>query len=478
MAIEEHDFTFPCDTIGRKNLLIHDIKPLDWSDLPEIAACLVKPGLPNASELKSSGLTVRPHVCTDEPALLRCLHHQYPLFKMVSGIVAVENIYVEHVKPLILVADEETVIYQHSSSKTRDLVILDYCCGGFGGWAMAAEMLRVWHEVPIMKTIGVDFDHRALQNWVAHNSASYVETLQVPWAAFQLIPGNLGVVADVNSRHWRQGVMSINPNVWCISAPCVSWSGAGKLTGFYSPDGIVLFLALGMARMARPRVLLFEQVKHFEQHDHFPLFIRLITWAGYRLLYQKVHEAGDHGPMHRPRWLGFAVDLLSADDYDLSRYHPNWLGPMNLSPLHFGCDWQLHELIKKEVRVAPNVLSKYFDHKLAPAIMKGRLSQKRSTKWTQQMPVLMANYGSQHLLDERTLKSKGLYGHFLEEIHPQNHSASFLRWWHPIELAVMFFPFRKVTIPKDLRLSWKILGNAIASNHAIFALAHHVASHA
>ena len=96
MAIEEHDFAFPCDNIGRKNLLIHDIKPLDWSDVPEIAVCLVKPGLANASDLQSSGLKVRPHECTSEPAILRCMHHQYPLFKMVSGIVALENIYVEH----------------------------------------------------------------------------------------------------------------------------------------------------------------------------------------------------------------------------------------------------------------------------------------------------------------------------------------------------------------------------------------------
>lgn len=470
LAIEEHDFSFPCDSIGRKNVLVHGVKPLDWSDIPEVAASLVKPGLSNASDLRSFGLMVRPHECTEDPVIIRCLHQQYPLFNMVSGIVALENIYVEHLRPLILVADEETVIYQHSSSKTNELVIFDYCCGGFGGWTTAVEMLRIWHDIPIGKTIGVDFDHRALQNWSITHEASYVETLQIPWPSLQSIRGNIGIVADVNSRHWRQAVMSLRPNVWCISAPCVSWSGAGKLTGFHSADGIVLLIGIGLARMARPRLLLFEQVKHFEQHDHYPLFIRLITWAGYKLLYRKVHEAGDHGPMLRPRWLGFAVDMLSSDDYDLSKYHPNWLGPMSFSPLSFGCDLHLDELQKKGVKVAPNVLAKYFDHKFAPAVMKGKLSQKRSSKWIQQMPVLMANYGSQHLLDESTLKSKGLYGHFLEEACHLNQSASYLRWWHPIELAIMFFPFRFLSLPQDLKSSWKILGNAIASNHAIFAL--------
>ena len=471
LAIEEHDFMYPCDSVGRRNILIHDIKPLNWSEIPEVSASLVKPGLSNASELRSFGLMVRPHELREDPVIIRCLHQQFPLFDNCSGIVALENVFVEHIRPLILVADEETVIYQHSSGKSNELVVFDYCCGGFGGWAMATKMLQCWHNLPILKTIGIDFDHRALQNWATTHEASYVETLQIPWASFQMIKGNIGLVADVNSRHWRQAVMAMSPNIWCISAPCISWSGAGKLSGFHSSDGIVLLIGLGMARMARPRILLIEQVKHFEQHDHYPLFIRLITWAGYKLIYRKVHEAGDHGPMLRPRWLGFAVDLLSSDDFDMSKYHPDWLGPMNLHPFNFGCDWRLEENFLKGVKVGPNVLAKYFDHKLAPSVMKGRLSQKRSSKWNQQMPVLMANYGSQHLLDEGTLKSKGLYGHFLEENCRLNHCASYLRWWHPIELAVMFFPFRYLTIPQDLKLSWKILGNAIASNHAIFALA-------
>ena len=471
LAIEEHDFSFPCDTPGRKNVLIHDVKPLDWSDIPQIAACLVKPGLSNASDLCTFNLAVRPHECTDHPALIRCQPQQYQLFNKVPGIMALENIYVEHIHPLILAADEETVIYQHSSSKSNEIVVLDYCCGGFGGWAAATHMIQEWYGIPIMKTIGVDFDNRALQNWVITHAASYVETMQIPWASFKMIPGNIGLVADVNSRHWRQPVMALSPNVWCISAPCVSWSGAGKCTGFHSQDGIVLLIGLGLARMARPRILLLEQVKHFEQHEHFPLFIRLISWAGYRLLYQKVHEAGDHGPMMRPRWLGFAVDLLSSDDYNMEKYHPSWLGPMHFNPLHFGCNWELDEQQKKTVKVAPNILAKYFDHKLAPAIMKGKLSQKRSTKWTQQMPVLMANYGFQHLLDEDSLKLRGLFGHFLEDKIQDQQNAGYLRWWHPLELALMFFPFHHLSIPHDLRLSWKILGNAIASNHAIFGLA-------
>ena len=87
LAIEDHDFSYPCDSLGRKNILIHDIKPLDWSDIPEIAACLVKPGLSNAAELNTFSLAVRPHECTDESIIIRCQHQQYPLFRLVTQSV-------------------------------------------------------------------------------------------------------------------------------------------------------------------------------------------------------------------------------------------------------------------------------------------------------------------------------------------------------------------------------------------------------
>ena len=125
LAIEEHDFMHPCDSVGRRNILMHDIEPLDWSEIPEVSASLVKPGLSNASELRSFGLMVRPHELREDPVIIRCLHQQYPLFDNCHGIVALENVFVEHIRPLILVADEETVIYQHSSSKSNELVVFD-----------------------------------------------------------------------------------------------------------------------------------------------------------------------------------------------------------------------------------------------------------------------------------------------------------------------------------------------------------------
>ncbi len=470
-GIEDFDFAYPIDKTGRRNVLIHKPIFLEWADIPEVSALLVQPGLPNASVFSSFDLKHQPHVKSSEPVLIRCLSNQIRLFDAENDIIAIESAYVEHIKPLILVADEETVIYNHVSRKVHEVTVLELCSGGFGGWTVATEMLKAWFNINLKRVIGIDMDHGAMQNWCASHRAHYIETQMVPWEVFQILEGNVGIVADINSHHWRQGIMKLDPECWCISAPCISWSGAGSESGFNSIDGLVLLEALGMARMARPRILLLEQVRNFENHSHYSTFVRLITWAGFRLIYQKVHDASDHSPMIRPRWIGLAVDMYSKHDYNMGDYHPNWLGPQNLTPASFGCNWQLSDDMKKLVQIAPNVLQKYFNPKLAPSIMKGCLSKKRSTNWSQVMPVLMAHYGSQHTLHEKALESKGLYGHFLEEPSSMNPACSFLRWWHPLELCLMFFPHDIISIPKDLRKAWKYLGNAIASNHAIFALA-------
>ncbi len=308
-AIEDFDLVYPCDKIGHRNLLIHKPHPIEWADLPEVSAFLVKPGLPNASALFSFDLKHEKHQKTSEPVLIRCLANQLPLFEDDLNVLAIQSAYVEHVKPLILVADEETVMYRQGSSKVSEVSTLDFCSGGFGGWTMAAGMLKEWYDMKLKRVIGIDIDHGAMQNCCASHQAHYIETQMLPWEAFQILEGNVGIVADTFSHHWRQGIMKLNPECWCISAPCISWSGAGNESGFNSNDGLVLMEALGTARLARPRIVLLEQVRNFENHKHYPTFIRLITWAGFRLISQKVHEAADHCPMFRPRWIGLAVDI-------------------------------------------------------------------------------------------------------------------------------------------------------------------------
>ena len=135
----------------------------------------------------------------------------------------------------------------------KEITMLDLCAGGFGGWSTAMENLACDFEVPMKKNIVID-DHSAMQYWALNHSASHFET-----QALHKLPGNIAIVGDLQSNHWRQAVFHQRPQVTTISAPCISRSGAGKEQGFHAEGGIVLLTVLGLVRFSRPwaRVVLF-----------------------------------------------------------------------------------------------------------------------------------------------------------------------------------------------------------------------------
>lgn len=454
----------------RQNILIHSPIPQS-DDFPKIEAKLVLSGLPNFADRDSFRYLIKPNQKTETPITLWCMSYQRELLQQTDGIIALGSVFVIEDNPIQLQADETTVIYNHSSRTSQRTSFLDVCAGGFGGWTTAVEMLRHHNKVPFDKLIGVDFDQAAMQQWCLNHDAAYFETSScIPWLTTKHIDCNIGIVADIQESGWRQSVFVHDPHVWGISAPCISWSGAGEESGFFSPGGMTLLTAIGVARLARPRALLFEQVRNFENHHHYPLFVKMIVWAGYKLIFSKVIEASDVLPMKRPRWIGIALDVLSDHDYEMQLFQPLWLENQNLHPSAYGCDWNLPDSMKQDMKVQANVLMQYFDPKLAPKSMKGQLSKQRSTTKTEIMPVLMASYGSQHRINPVLLKKKGLYGHFVAEPSENNPACKFLRWWHPIELGLMFGPFEKLFLRKPKGMAWQHLGNAITTPHALFAI--------
>ena len=468
MDFEIHS-DFKCN--HRQNILIQDAYVTHWADISILEANIVESGLPKASVVDTFDLIIRPHRTSDQKVTIQCVSDKLPIFQLAKGTVALEAVHVQSEDPLVICVDHETTIYPHGSAMVREITMLELCAGSFGGWSTAMENLAYDFQVPLKKIIGIDYDHLAMQFWALNHSASYIETQQIAWQALHNLPGNVAIVGDLQANHWRQAVFHQHPEVVTISAPCISWSGAGAEQGFFAEGGMVLLTAIGLMRFSRPRVVLFEQVKNFAGHSHFPKFMRLVTWAGYRMVYHKCLEAKDHVPMSRPRWIGIAMDELSHDHFDMAKFIPSWLGPQLFHPQSFGCDWNLPETVKQTVRVPYDVLQKYFDRKYAPSCMKGSLAKHRSTGWDEPMTVLMASYGTQHKFGQPQLQSKGLYGHFLRERFVDNPAASRLRWWHPLELVLMFVPYRKVFLHHDNVEAWKHLGNAITVTHGIFALA-------
>lgn len=271
----------------RQNILIHN-PVLQPGDFPRFDARLVSSGLPKFEDLETFDLKIQPNHVSEKPVALWCLSQQKTLLANATGVVALGAVFVLQEDPIQLQADESTIIYNHSSRRTRDTCFFDVCAGGFGGWSTAAKMMIHHNHIPFKKLIGVDIDQAAMQQWCINHEAAYMDTsVCIPWPSAVACDCNIGIVADIQDSCWRQSVFVHDPNVWAISAPCISWSGAGEESGFFSQGGLTLLTAIGLARLSRPRALLIEQVRNFENHQHYPLFNRMIVWAGYKLVFPK-----------------------------------------------------------------------------------------------------------------------------------------------------------------------------------------------
>ena len=472
LGITDFDVHSDLQIDQRSNVLVQALHENLSDEGHQFEAIMCKSGLPNAVQIIHGHFEIQPHTNLNIPVKIHCQPDQKSLlYSSASDFVVLAFAHVSAIDPVTLHLDENSVVYNNCSGKKHSIMSIEFCAGGFGGWAMAAKFLKRVHHLPFIRTLAIDYDQKAIQNWLMTFGGHYVETqANIPWQLIELFHDNLGIAADVQDRHWKQLGAAFAPSLATISAPCVSWTGANSQKGLYSEGGITLMASIMECKFLRPRVILLEQVRNFESHPHYPKAMQLLNAAGYRVIFHKVIDAGDGCPMARPRWLAIACDALSKHDYDLATFLPQWLGDMYFHPASFGCMLKLDEEEKSLMYLPQQTMAKYFQPNLAPSCMKNNLVGKRSTRPWQKMPTLMAAYGKQHTFSDHELQTHGLYGHFLAETDPSNPQLTQLRLWHPKELAIMFMPVFDLVIMKDHQTAWKHLGNAIATNHACFLL--------
>ena len=470
LGLMEFDLLTQFHRDQRANLLVKTVIESETGDENHFEALLCRSGLPNAKDITEGNIQICPHQCLNIPVHVYCQAEQRALlYSCASETIVISMAFVSCIEPLIFHLDENSTIYPNRSAKKHSIMSIEFCAGGYGGWAMATRFLKRVHQIPILRTIAIDYDQKAIQNWLLTYGGHYIETQStIPWQLVELFDGNLGIAADIHDHHWKQMAATSHPSVATISAPCVSWSGANSQKGLFSEGGLVLMATIMQCKFLRPRIILLEQVKNFEAHSHYQKAMQLLTAAGYRIIFKKIIDAGDGCPMSRPRWLAIACDALSKHDFDLATFCPQWLGDLNLHPASFGCMLPLSSEEKDLMILSQSIMTKYFQQNLAPSCMKNNLAAKRSTRATQKMPTLMASYGKQHTFSDQELQKHGLYGHFLIETDVNRPQLTQLRLWHPHELAIMFSPVFSLVLMKDHETAWRHLGNAITTNHACF----------
>eukprot|EP00438_Fugacium_kawagutii_P030577 Skav232832 [mRNA] locus=scaffold2600:129402:130850:+ [translate_table: standard] len=392
-------------------------------------------------------------------------------------IFRAREVYVHQAKviasePILLRPVEETLILPLTEDE-RDIMhthkwVVELFCGGYGGWQQALTFLQQF-GAPSFRTLAVDSSTEAVIQYALTHAFQIVHDVKPLHADFlHQFPFDTVIRDDVKSSKWQQCLQWLYAKYWTISAPCQSWSGAGHGAGFDNVDGMSMAHALSACKIHRPRYVGLEQVEGMVNHAHFPVFLALVKWAGYRFLNADVKEIAALVPVRRRRWLA----LLVRDDVSVEHFQPQAWPLGTIPPNSFDTLIVLNDVDLPSFQPSQTDAAVYFDPVYLPPFCKARdratVASYRLPPLTEPFPTVMAAYTQQHLINKQDLQARGLMGFFVKQLSPAQGPT--FRYLHPAEILLMHGQTQSVVLLKPAPLTYRSLGNMIAPLHAISVL--------
>ena len=181
-----------------------------------------------------------------------------------------------------------------------------------------------------------------------------------------------------------------------------------------------------------PRVVVFEQVAAFASHPHRPEILKILRWAGFKIVFARTVDVSDVAPVHRLRYLLIAIrtEDTCTTEVSIQVWNPRTgIFPSSsdviLERFTDGIDVSLSEVVK----------DKSSKHDFLPPAKRRhvvndptKVFQSRLVSSAEKAPIFVSSYGSQHEFSEQQLRGKGLMNHFLKlDMNAPRH-------WHPLEI--------------------------------------------
>lgn len=218
----------------------------------------------------SRTLTHRKVYIHAQPDELTKLHRSQRVYMHATEVVRIEPFAVHlqvRCNTMIIAMNED-----FRKAARPHLWVIEQYCGGFGGWQHA---LRWLHSYDHWATRTLAIDHAiecVIQFGLTHKFQIIGNPTGAPPDFLHKYPYDTVICSAIHSKEWQHMICNLQPYLWCISAPCVSWSGSGSGQGFFAPEGRCIGHSLGQIRTHRPRAVVFEMVSNFTSHDHFEIF--------------------------------------------------------------------------------------------------------------------------------------------------------------------------------------------------------------
>lgn len=378
--------------------------------------------------------------------------------------------------------EASSVIYTYDSvhsntpfGENRPVRILELFAGGYGGWAGGTDFLRQFLPFPV-HVVGIYSSWEAVVHYAIGHSANIIDGHQ-PFDVTVLRQHEHSVIwADINDEclhgcpAWLPTLSKWSPDFLCFSSPCPPWSTAGRNTGLTVIDGQLFAKATLLSRILQPRLVAIEQVAGFPAHQDFKKLITLLRCCGYQILWQGVVGSSQCGSSARQRWLCLAA-LTKASELE-TPFIQEWCRHQAANPLSTQAVLTMDSILEEQVQISPEALHMAKSMEFLPNNGKFRLFgnqaavlSSRCNDGSKTTKTFMASYGSQHKLDLRHLRERGLLVHFAKLAADEA-----ARYWHPLEIMMQSVSSFRLFSPSQVTVGWRHAGNMISQPHAIFLL--------
>lgn len=357
------------------------------------------------------------------------------------------------------------LIPRHTASKP-ECVVAHLFSGAFCGWDRALKWeLGDSHH----KSFVLDSDRTALDVWSLQTGCPVFSKIDV---GFQTSAPHFGVHASISDKMWLNCCCFSQDFIFTISPPCQSWSAGGRGLGVQCDNGWAFIEAARATWTVRPTALLAECSEKITSHPHFKLIKALLKRAGYTLHWTQHFDTEAMCDMKRLRWLALWIRNDIRQDELSARFRISDVQKLEWSDPKL--DFFIPSQFDHQLLLSQQLLSVYGDFTFLPASFRAKcvdpsskqaVLDARCVEKGKSLPTLCASYSSQHELDLQFLKQRGIYGSLI------NRMGQYM-FLSPCIFINLFGATGEVPVvfPNKLKITFRLIGNAITVQHALLAL--------
>ena len=370
------------------------------------------------------------------------------------------------------------IVFPNDNGRSRDDGDIRYAevfSGGFGGWSQAASILAdegfsldfkfaIDHDATANKVYGSTFKHLRVVSSFAEACRAFVQDFSKESSSQPLFQ------ADFSEGWWMNFAARTAPDVICASCPCPPWSYpnmSSPSSGLLCDIGLLLPETLWKAMLMGARVMIFENVATLKQHPHWPVVVAMFEVFGWKLAWDSILNLSDLIPQNRSRYLAVLV-RLDCEEFVAKPSFVSWpksdqptLGSYGVHAFDSG-DWSPFALVSSDHMKAfkdPHLLPKSTGNKRQCL----NLDDYRLRGPTDIFATIMAAYSSQADIDMSRLMQSGLYGALIS----WDKTWKSARYLLAVEAYILMGGCVNTVLPLDRKQQFRILGNAIATPHAL-----------